>query len=324
MTDINTTELAVVQSSETQQFSASSLILNDGAMDRLYKLASTMAQGVATVPKHLQGNVADCFAVCTQAHLWSMNPFAVAQKTHISQSGALGYEAQLVNAAITTLAPIQQRPDYEFLGDWSKILGKVEEREGKSGGKYFGATWKKVDEDGLGVIVRCTLKGESAPREVQVMLTQAYPRFSTQWATDPQQQICYLAIRKWARRFTPDVLLGVYTPEELSEAPMKHMGTAEVVKAKRPILPKVLLDSARMAASMGRDGFGRWWKAATPADRSLLATELDDLKARTVEADQARTVDNTPPPANAPASAKTGEVDPEFLAAMEAAEGAKP
>ena len=46
------------------------------------------------------------------------------------------------------------------------------------------------------------------------MMTQAYPRFSTQWATDPMQQIGYLAVRKWARRFTPDVLLGVYTPDE--------------------------------------------------------------------------------------------------------------
>lgn len=313
-----------IQSSE-EHFSASGLILNEGAMDRLYKFAETMAAGVATVPKHLRGNVADCFAVCTQAQIWRMNPYAVAQKTHISQSGALGYEAQLVNAVITTLAPIENRPDYEFLGDWSKILGKVEERKSDQGGKYYVATWKPADEAGLGVIVRCTLKGESAPREVQVMLTQAYPRFSTQWATDPQQQICYLAVRKWARRFTPDVLLGVYTPEELSEAPMKHMGAAEVVAPEMPTMPPALLAQARDAAGKGRDEFARWWKAATPNERGLLAGEIDDLKERTIEADRARTVDT--PAADAPTTAeqaadpKTGEVDPAFVAAMDAAEG---
>lgn len=39
-----------------------------------------------------------------QAVQWGMNPFAVAQKTHFV-SGKIGYEAQLVNAVITALAP---------------------------------------------------------------------------------------------------------------------------------------------------------------------------------------------------------------------------
>ena len=45
-------------------------------------------------------------------------------------------------------------------------------------------------------------------------MTQCYPRFSTQWATDPQQQISYAALKKFARRYCPDVILGVYTPDE--------------------------------------------------------------------------------------------------------------
>jgi hypothetical protein len=315
------TELAVLPASSPVQLNASDLILNDGAMDRIYKFAETMAKGVATVPKHLQGNVADCFAVCTQAHLWQMNPFAVAQKTHISQSGALGYEAQLVNAAITTLAPIQSRPDYEFLGDWSKILGKIEAREGKSGGKYYVANWKTSDEEGLGVILRCTLRGESAPRELRVMMTQAYPRFSTQWATDPQQQICYLAIRKWARRYVPDVLLGVYTPEELSEAPSRDMGAAEVVEKKVAGLSPEVLAEWKSAAEKGTDAVRKHWAAASAEiRRAATQDQKDAMWATAVAADKARTVDNTPPPADAPVSAETGEVDASFVAAMDRAE----
>lgn len=54
-----------------------------------------------------------------------------------------------------------------------------------------------------------------APRSIDILLKQCWPRNSTQWATDPQQQITYVAVKKWARRYCPDVILGVYTPDEL-------------------------------------------------------------------------------------------------------------
>jgi hypothetical protein len=195
------------------------------------RLAEMMASATVAVPEHFRGKKGNCFAVVMQAYRWRMDPYAVAQKTHITQGGALGYEAQLVSAVVTTLAPITGRPAYEYLGDWSKVLGKVEERKSdKSGGKYYAATYTQKDEEGLGVIVRATLIGEPEPREVTVMMAQAYPRFSTQWATDPMQQIGYLAIRKWARRHTPDVLLGVYTPEEhQTRETVRDMGAAQEV-----------------------------------------------------------------------------------------------
>jgi 3-hydroxymyristoyl/3-hydroxydecanoyl-(acyl carrier protein) dehydratase len=59
-----------------------------------------MADSKATVPAHLAGKPADCLAVTMQAQ-WGMNPFAVAQKTHVV-NGTLGYEAQLVNAVVSS------------------------------------------------------------------------------------------------------------------------------------------------------------------------------------------------------------------------------
>jgi len=193
------------------------LLFNHQAMAQLHALATTMASSKISVPAHFRGNVGDCMAVCMQAAQWRMNPYAVAQKMFIAQGGQLAYEAQLVNAVVTSNAPIKSRLDYEFLGNWEKILGKVVEREGKGGGKYFAAAWNQNDEEGLGVRVYATLKGEDTPRELHLLLKQCYPRFSTQWATDPQQQITYLAVKKWARRFCPDVILGVYTPDELQD-----------------------------------------------------------------------------------------------------------
>lgn len=56
---------------------------------------------------------ADCMAVAMQAAQWGMNPFAVAQKTHVV-NGTLGYEAQLVNAVISTMSPTKDRINYEW------------------------------------------------------------------------------------------------------------------------------------------------------------------------------------------------------------------
>lgn len=209
--------------------SPTAMLLDTSVIEAVSKIADVMAGGSATVPKHLQGNRSDCFAIGLQSMQWGLNPFAVAQKTHITQSGALGYEAQLIAAVIIAKAPVTGRPEYEFIGDWSNVLGKIEEKRSEKGGKYYTASYTKADEEGLGCICRMTIIGERAPRELTVMLSQCYPRFSTQWATDPQQQITYAAIRKWSRRYTPDVILGVYTPEEQEERGPRDMGRADEV-----------------------------------------------------------------------------------------------
>lgn len=89
----------------------------------MMRLAEVMALGRATLPKHFNGNSADCLAVVMQSMQWRMNPFAVAQKTHLVK-GVLGYEAQLVNAVITTCAPVLDRLHYEWFGSWDKVIDK--------------------------------------------------------------------------------------------------------------------------------------------------------------------------------------------------------
>jgi hypothetical protein len=212
------------------------LFLDSTMLESVLRVADLMSQSVVSVPLHFRGKPGDCLAVITQAMQWQMNPYAVAQKTHLSQSGALGYEAQLINAVVSTRAPIKSRPDFEFFGDWQKILGKVEEKKNDNGKKYYVSAWDKKDEQGLGVRCWATFKGETEPREVDVLLAQCWPRFSTQWATDPQQQITYAAVRKWARRYAPDVILGVHTTEELDSVvppAERDMGAADEVVADR-------------------------------------------------------------------------------------------
>ncbi|ECQ8435060.1 recombinase RecT [Salmonella enterica] len=174
-------------------------IFSPEGMDRLVRFATLMADSKATVPQHLAGKPADCLAVTMQAAQWGMNPFAVAQKTHVV-NGTLGYEAQLVNAVVSSSNLLSTRLNYRWDGDWSKVNGKIDK------------------SPSLTVTVSAVLKGEAEPRELTISMAQAGVRNSPLWEQDPRQQLAYLCVKRWARLHAPDVLLGVYTPDELQEA----------------------------------------------------------------------------------------------------------
>ncbi|MBT0726789.1 recombinase RecT [Rosenbergiella australiborealis] len=186
----------IVQANEAETKSA---IFSPTGLQKLQAFAEVMAQGVSTVPKHLAGNPADCLAVALQAAQWGMNPYAVAQKTHLV-NGTLGYEAQLVNAVVTSSTAVQGRFKYEYEGDWQKF------KPGPANAS---------NERGLCVRVGAVLRGETEITWGEWLhLEFITTRNSPLWKTAPKQQIAYLAVKYWARLYTPDVILGVYTPDE--------------------------------------------------------------------------------------------------------------
>lgn len=200
---------------------SAALILDPASMTSMLSLAKIMASGSSTIPKHLQRNEGDCMAIVMQAIQWQMNPFAVAQKTH-TVNGVLGYEGQLVNAVIQSSGVTKGRFEYEFYGPWEKIIGKTKvismpAKDDKKAYEFRVPDYSMIDEAGLGVRISATLKGESEPRVLDLMLVQASVRNSPLWATDPKQQLSYLAVKRWARLYCPDVILGVYTGDELEE-----------------------------------------------------------------------------------------------------------
>jgi hypothetical protein len=197
--------------------STASTIFNPQSLMQLQQFAQVMSEGVVAIPQHLRGKPADCLAVTMQAAQWGMNPYAVAQKTHIV-NGALGYEAQLVNAVVSSSALLSSRIDYSWSGDWTKCSGKND---------------KSAD---LTVTVSAVLKGESEPRELTISMAQAGVRNSPLWEQDPKQQLAYLCTKRWARLHAPDVLLGVYTPDELDDTP----------RGERDITPRTTADLNNM------------------------------------------------------------------------------
>jgi hypothetical protein len=236
MTDLQT--LDRTYASVAPALSSAAMVLDVATIDSISRVADIMASGKATVPRHLQGNRGDCFAVTMQSMQWGMNPFAVGQKTHLV-NGTLGYEAQLVNAVITARAPVTGRMNYEWFGEWDRIAGRFKEVPAKNNPdeKRIVRDWTIEDEKGLGVRVWATFKGESEPRELRLLLAQAGVRNSPLWGQDPKQQLAYLAVKRWARLYCPDVILGVYTPDELEEAipvPERDMGKVEDVRKEEP------------------------------------------------------------------------------------------
>lgn len=181
-------------------------IFSPSGLRQLQQFAEVMAQSVQTLPKHLAGKPADCMAVAMQAAQWGMNPFAVAQKTHLV-NGTLGYEAQLVNAVVTSSRAVQGRFKYEYGGDWDAYMLHPD----------------KQHEAGLFIRVGAVIRGETEITWGEpIYLAPITTRNSPLWKTAPKQQIAYLAVKYWARLYCPEVILGVYTPDE-SDTPQPRV-----------------------------------------------------------------------------------------------------
>ena len=230
-------------------------------LERIERFAKMMCSARASIPAELQDSPGDCLAVCLQAAAWQMNPFAVAQKTHVIK-GKIGYEAQLVNAVITRYAPIEGRLTFTFSDGWERIQGKTRRVKGQKG-DYLAPSWTPQEEEGLWCEVSGTMKKESEPRTLRVMMTQAWPRQSTNWANDPKQQLAYTAVKKWARLHCPDVILGIYTPEELDrpKAPEeKNVTPAEdkvnaILQDRKLVIPEEPTQKDWNALQMAMDSF---------------------------------------------------------------------
>ena len=52
----------------------SAMVLNGDSMEKMLKFSQMMATSKITIPKHIQGNAGDCFAIVMQAMQWGMNP----------------------------------------------------------------------------------------------------------------------------------------------------------------------------------------------------------------------------------------------------------
>lgn len=175
--------------------------------DQAIKLAQMMSEA-QLVPVHLQKKPADCLLIVEQSARWNMSPFAVAQATSVI-SGKLMFEGKLVTAALNGSGALSGRLRFDIEGEG----------------------------DGLLCIASATIRGEQQARTVAVKIKDVRTG-NKMWQSQPEQQLCYSAARVWGRRHLPEVMLGVYSPEEDfgEDLPTGQQGTAAKIEQPKPAI----------------------------------------------------------------------------------------
>lgn len=243
------------------------------SMGEAMEIAKLMAGG-NFVPKHLRGVPGDCLAVVMQAARWGMDPFAVGNKTYFVND-RMAYEAQLVNAVVNSSNVLAGRLKIEWFGEGNNLECEV-----------------------TGFI-----KGDPDPKTRRVKISTITTRNSPLWKQDPEQQLAYFAQRAWARLHAPEVLLGVYTPDEIESIPGNRVGAAEPHQLSSDMLAEqagVTVDQAKSADTVAED---RWQRMDQKVQERLDAEQVQDAEMQEITGDG------------------TGEALPEASEEMREAEG---
>jgi hypothetical protein len=154
-------------------------------MPEVVELSQYMCKSADAVPKHLRMNPGMCMSVIMDAISWHMNPWAVA-RGHMVVNGVGSYMSQTITAVINSRAPIKGRLVPTYSGEGDKMVCRLDPE---------------------------TIEGQVLPYE-SPEVGQITPKNSPLWKTDVKQQLGYYSCRAWARRYFPDLLMGVYDPEE--------------------------------------------------------------------------------------------------------------
>jgi len=198
------------------------------------QLADVMSKA-SLIPGHLRGKPGDCLLVVMQAQRWGMDAVMVAQSTSVVHD-KLCYEGKLVAAALYAMGAIEGRLKYEFSGSGDARTVKVVGRPRGAG----------IDQDVIGTVANWKTNNE-------------------QWKKSPDDMLVYRGTRQWARRYAPEALLGVYTPDELEDVPQpaaEARVVATIVPTELPMYPE-----ADFATNLSK-----WWDVIASGKKSA-----DDL-----------------------------------------------
>lgn len=161
-------------------------------MGEMLEFSKLMAVSGPCVRPAFRGKPGACLAIALQAFRTGADPFAVANKAYITTNRAgeeqIAYEAQYINSVLNTSRQLSKR---------------------------LRASYK-----GHGDSRQCTITGyivgEDEPFDYESPTIAAIAvKNSPLWKGDPDQQLYYYSSRAWARRYLPEVLLGMYTPDEI-------------------------------------------------------------------------------------------------------------
>ena len=140
------------------------------------------------------------------------------------------YEGKLVAAAINSSGLLSDRLAYAFTGS----------------------------DDLRVVTVTGTIRGEKTARQATVVLRDVRTE-NAMWKRQPDQQLVYSGARVWARRHLPEVMLGVYTPDEFDEPQERRSEPASSLPPATPPAPPA-------EAADGPTELEKWLEKITAAE----------------------------------------------------------
>lgn len=200
-----------------EEFSSRKIIPSQETLKQDIQTAQLMCKAKSMLPDHLHGNPGECLAMVLLARDWNMNPYHVGAGTYIAKSGSkIGFTGQLVNAVINNSRRLVMPLKYRYEGEDKDRICYA-----------YGRLYYYDFEDHQ-------LKKEDEDREVKVTMPKNIAKKGTKgtyyvdkamsslWESDPDQQLAYKAARWFARKFIPEILLGVYTPQEITEMGQQH------------------------------------------------------------------------------------------------------
>jgi len=255
--------------------------LQPKSMSEVMEVAKLMAVSGVCIRQPFRNNPGACLAIVLQAMKWGADPFAVANKAFVVND-QVSYEAQLINAIVNSSTMLAKRLDATFDGQDERLTCRI-----------------------TGYI-----KGESEPREYLSPEVGRIPvKNSPLWKSDVQQQLYYYSSRAWARRWLPEVLLGIYTVDELTPV-------VDLTPASEPRPPRVADTVTRNGDVEMPTQLERFEErhCTAPVEQVIETFDPETGEVHDQESPAGLPPAAAPGTARAAAAMPAGEPDPEWLA----------
>ena len=171
-------------------------IWDTARFEHAFRIATAMAHATL-IPDHLHQTrkgeqftfeqvKANCFRIVNQALRWGVDPFSIVDDTYVV-GGKLCYQSKVIAALVNTKAPLKSRLSKTYTGT--------------------------KGQDDYTVHVSGVFIGEEEERTASLSVGEAKTE-NQMWKRDPQLKLWYSCVIRWAREFTPELVVGIFTDDD--------------------------------------------------------------------------------------------------------------
>jgi hypothetical protein len=194
-----------------------------------------------------QQTVANCILVANQAVRWGADIFAVAAETYVV-GNKLGYQGKLIAAIVNTRAGLSKPLSIMYGPGKGDDLAAVvfAKREGDVSDDAYELLEAYTDQEDRVAARKLLRMGVEA---VRLTVAQAKTK-NDMWWKDPEQKLWYTGCTKWARRYTPELMLGILSNDDLDLMREREMGLSQESQSRIDVVLPATLDASGVLSTM--------------------------------------------------------------------------